>query len=105
MSVETDAVFIEVWLEHLAKLAMGLDFNDPDDRATFRGRVHRATRHLKWDGMRRVAAYLGADTVRRSRDAGVRAISDHYMRHPIAKKAAAQLDAEIAEVLANGEWP
>ena len=102
MSTDTDAVFIGVWMERLTDLARGLDFNDPEDRATFRGRVHHATRNLRWDGMRRVATYLGATTVRHSRDEGARSISDHYMRHTAAaKKTSAQLDAEIADALAK----
>src|SRR5512135_2469299 len=89
MSEKTDLEFIEVWMDSLAKSARGLDLNDADDRASFRGLVQHSMRNLTWDGMRRIAQYLGADKVGRSRDAAWRTITTLY----IQKHAPAQAPA------------
>ena len=94
--------FIEAWMSRLAEAAQGLNFKDPDDRATFRGLVRAAMSHLKWSGMRDLASYLGAGKSG-SRHDTLNLITTLYMqRAPIEKKTAAQLDAEINEALAKG---
>jgi hypothetical protein len=102
---EIEQAFIDVWMRRLAEEAANLNFEDEDDRATFRGNVHMAMRNLKWSGMDQLARHLGAEKVPRSRDGAVRAIADRYMqRHGWQrgeKKTTAQLDADIAEALAR----
>ena len=98
---------IEIWMDRLAKEAQGLDFTDPEDRATFRGQVSASMRGLKWSGMRDLARHLGGGKSD-SRDATLRMITTLYMQrardpHETAfeKKTPRQLDAEIAEALAE----
>src|SRR5512143_2650680 len=102
MTTEAERNFIDVWMRSLATSAAGLNLDDADDRATFRGLVRHSMRHLRWDGMRRIAEHLGADNVGRSRDAAWRTITTLYIQRTQApKKTAAQLDAEIAEAITH----
>jgi hypothetical protein len=91
MSEETKRQFIEIWMRSLAESARGLDFSDPDDRATFRGLVQHSMRNLTWEGMRRIAQHLGADKVGRSRDAAWRALTTLYIQRDQTPKNARHL--------------
>jgi len=93
--------FIDVWMKNLARSAEGLNFQDEDDRATFRGNVYASLRGLKWSGMRDLAQHLGAGDVKHSRDSAFRAIADRYMQQHGWRKTPSQLDADIAEALAE----
>ena len=106
---QVEPEFIEIWMNRLAKEAQGLDFNDPDDRATFRMLMRAAMRNMKWSSMKDLARYMGGGKSG-SREATVKMIAALYMQRardpqeaPGEKKTPAQLDADIAEILARSK--
>jgi hypothetical protein len=70
----------EVWIATLKREAEGLDFNDPEDRVTFRVRVVQAVQHLKVSTLRELAADLGAKDVPASRDQAAKTLANAWMK-------------------------
>ena len=66
-------------LNHLDKQAAGLDLSNPEDRATFRGRVHQATEVTRLSA---VNEWIGANY--RNRYEAVRALADLYIKQSLA---------------------
>jgi hypothetical protein len=96
--------FEEVWTRRLAKESEDLNFDDEDDRAIFRGKIFEATRNASWIALRRIATFLGATDIPRSRDRTVRLIVKRWIergRQHATKKSSAQLQREINEALAR----
>jgi len=101
---DADRVFEEVWTDRLAKESEGLDFDDAEDRAIFRGKIFEAVRNASWDALRRISTFLGASKVPRNRDRTVRILVNRWIElRQAPKKTSTQLNREIVEVLGRGD--
>ncbi len=80
MKAVFDNAFESTWGRVLSTQARGLDFDDAEDRATFRGRLTQAVSSLHVDGLRRLAEALAIEHPERSRSKCVRSIADAWMQ-------------------------
>lgn len=80
-SVEVTPTFVEIWTKALSEEAAGLDFKDPEDRATFRINVENRMGNLAATMVRALAARMGAPVGGASgRTVATRAIADAWMK-------------------------
>lgn len=80
-SAEVTPTFVEIWTKAIGEEAAGLDFKDPEDRATFRINVENRMGNLAATMVRALAAKMGAPVGGASgRSVATRAIADAWMK-------------------------
>jgi len=72
--------FEAAWNRVLSTESVGLDFEEAEDRAVFRGRLTAAMSNLRVDGMRRLAEALAVGHPGRSRSQIIRSIANAWIR-------------------------
>lgn len=72
--------FESTWDRIISAESEGLDFNDAEDRAVFRGRLTEALSNLRIEGMRRLAEALAVGHPGRSRSQCIHSIANAWMR-------------------------